>query len=74
MLVDEPVPLPDLEPAAGAWHVYAMRVFNGSFIFVMLDVYNVVKVVVLIDKLDPVSRHRRGLQHNGTPAQLSGSI
>jgi hypothetical protein len=63
--VDEPVVLPDLKPAADAWHVYAMRLFNGRFIVVILDVYNVVKVVAVIDKLDPVSRHRRGLSAQG---------
>ena len=66
MLVDEPVVLPDLEPAADAWDVYSVSVFNGRFILVMLDVYSVVKVVPVIDKLDPVSGHRRGAFSTGS--------
>lgn len=43
-----------------------MRVFNSRFIVIMLDVYDVVNVVAVIDKMNPVSRHWKMLSASQT--------
>jgi hypothetical protein len=57
--MNEPVTLPNLEPAAAARYVYPMRVLYSLRVAVLVHFYRAMQAPVVVEKIDVIRRHVR---------------